>query len=105
MTGTQTGTTPNRKNEAEDVRPTYRIEMVFSLDVSDPIINRMTARIDGSHPVLMNALTCSLELSRQGIPSAEELAEYEQAVKTAYTTDRMHVDAVRFLHYASVREL
>lgn len=103
MTNTMAKT--NESHIMQAVQPTYRMKMVFALDISDPIINSMTEMIDGTHPTLMNALTCTLELTRQGVPTEDELVEYEKAIKRAYTTDRIHVDRVTFRHYASIKEI
>lgn len=100
-----TKTKTNESTSTQVTQPTYRMKMVFALDVSDPIINRMTEMIDGTHPTLMNAVNCTLELTRQGVPTDDEIPEYEKAIKEAYTTDRMQVDRVTFKHYASIKAI
>ena len=87
------------------IRPTYRLSMVFALDVSLPVTNRISELVDEARPVLVDALTGTLDLTRPGIPSDDEIAEYEQAIEKAYANDRITIERVRFMHYASVREI
>ncbi len=83
----------------------YHMKLVFSLDISEPTLNEMTERIDGSHVVLKDAMECTLEQTIPFIPNAHILDEYKKAISKGYESPTRHVENIRFVRYDFVEPI
>ena len=83
----------------------YHMKLVFSLDLSEPTLNEMTEKIDGSHVVLKDAMECTLEQTVPFIPDAHILDEYKKTISKGYESPTRHVENIRFVRYDFVEPI
>lgn len=77
----------------------YHMKIIFTLDLSDPLLNEMTEKIDNTHPVVENAIECALEQTVPFVPTKEILQRYMDVIQKGYETPNRHIDAIRFSRY------
>ena len=83
----------------------YHMKLVFSLDLSEPTLNEMTEKIDGSHVVLKDAMECTLEQTVPFIPDEHILEEYMKTISKGYESPTRHVENIRFVRYDFVKPI
>ena len=77
----------------------YHMKIIFTLDISDPRLNEITESIDGSHPVLQDAIECALEQTVPFVPTKEILQQYADAIRKGYESPKRHIEGIRFTRY------
>ena len=77
----------------------YHMKIIFTLDISDPRLNEITESIDGSHPVLQDAIECALEQTVPIVPTKEILQQYADAIRKGYESPKRHIEGIRFTRY------
>ena len=87
------------KNTKKIATNLYHMKIVFSLSISNPLLNQITEQIDGSHPIIKNAAEIAIEQTIPFIPTKAILQQYADIIKEKYESSNKHIDNVQFIRY------
>lgn len=83
----------------------YHMKLAYALDVSDPGLNAITELVDGTHVVLHDAGTCTIELTADEIPDETQLKKYADAIVASRSPNGPKIESARFSHYAMIERM
>lgn len=77
----------------------YRMQLVFSVDVSKPELNRILAACGEPRPIFPGICEATITQTLDRVPTRGMLDAYAEALSKAYESKECHVENVKFLRY------